>query len=93
MNTQSQTNAILQALRRGESITALEAIERFGSARLAARIADIRAMGHDVKTAWEKRNGKRFARYYLQTPRLRIIDSIPAFPQKPVEQKPTNSLF
>jgi hypothetical protein len=91
MNTHSQNAAILQALRRGDSITALEAIERFGSARLAARIADIRAMGHDVKTAWEKQGGKRFARYYLNTPRLSIIEAIPAFP--PAETKPTNQLF
>jgi hypothetical protein len=93
MNTRSQSAAILQALLRGESITALEALERFGVGRLAARIADIRALGHDVKTAWEKRNGKRYARYYLQTPRLRIIESIPAFPVTPVETKPSNSLF
>jgi hypothetical protein len=33
---------ILEALRRGETLTALEALDRFGCNRLAARIRDIR---------------------------------------------------
>jgi len=89
MNAHSQSRAILSALQAGDTLTRLEAERRFGCARLAARIADLRAMGHDVKTAWEKSNGKRYARYYLNTPRLKIIDAIPVF--KPTETN--NSLF
>src|ERR1700727_2950634 len=91
-NTSSQTRAILNALLRGESISALEALERFGCGRVAARIAGIRTLGNDVKTAWEKRQGKRYARYYLNSQRLRIIEQISPYKQ-PVEAKPINSLF
>jgi len=33
--------------------------------RLAARINDLRADGHNIITQTEKQNGKKFAKYYL----------------------------
>jgi hypothetical protein len=88
MNTYSQNAAVLKALLAGETITALQALNRFGILRLAARIADLRAMGHDVRTINVKAQGKRFARYYIPSQTLKIIEAIPAFPSKPqpVEQ-------
>lgn len=44
----SQCDRLLEALRRGESVTQLDAWMRFGISRLAARIFDLRAEGHDI---------------------------------------------
>jgi integrase len=87
-NRHSQLKSILAALQAGETLTHLEAEQRFGCARLAARIGELRAgdlnhIQYDIDTIWVRQNGKRFARYVLKTPRLRIIEAIPAFP--PVE--------
>ena len=60
----SQANAILSHLKRGP-ITPLDALDRYGCFRLAARIADLRGAGHPIKTEWVERQGKRFARYRL----------------------------
>lgn len=64
----TQTDAILAHLRAGHEITPLEALERFGCMRLAARIADLRGAGHDIETRDVSRNGKTFAAYRLKTP-------------------------
>lgn len=60
----TQNGAILTWLRAGHSLTALEALDRFGCNRLAARVADLRAAGHPI-TAQQVTlpNGKRVARY------------------------------
>lgn len=65
MTTQSQANCILRALKNGESLTQLDAFHRFGCFRLAARIADLRAAGHAIKTTNEKHEGGTHARYSL----------------------------
>ena len=66
-----QTDAILRLLiDRPEGITALEALRECGSLRLAARIADLRFMGHDIESRMVTINGKRVARYTLRTPTL-----------------------
>jgi hypothetical protein len=53
-------------IERPEGITALDALDGAGSFRLAARIADLRAAGHDIVTEMETlSNGKRIARYHL----------------------------
>ena len=94
-STHSQNKQILAALQAGEALSPMEALARFGCSRLAARIADLKdgKLNHtkyDIQTIMVSEGGKRFARYRLMTPRLRIIEQIPAFP---VEQKHTNSLF
>ena len=62
----SQTREILRYLAKGRAITPLEALERFGVFRLAARIQEIRAQGHKVETTTIRtRNGARVARYSL----------------------------
>lgn len=60
----SQNNLILSHLKRAP-ITPLDALERYGCFRLAARIADLRSAGHAIKTEWVERQGKRYARYRL----------------------------
>ena len=61
----SQTHQILRHLKKGKSITALEALDRYGCLRLAARINDLKNDGHSISTAMVARKGKRVARYQL----------------------------
>jgi hypothetical protein len=61
----TQTEQIRAHLVSGRDITPLEALDRYGCFRLAARVADLRATGLDVQTVTEEQNGKRYARYRL----------------------------
>lgn len=63
----SQKARILEHMRKGHSITPLEALNSFGCLRLGARIADIKAEGYLVHTEMIKdpRTGKRYAQYSL----------------------------
>lgn len=47
------------------SITHVEALTLFGCGRLAARIDDLRKLGHNIITEDESKNGKTWARYHL----------------------------
>ena len=60
----SQVQAIHKHLKI-KSITAIQALNLYGCLRLAARINELRSDGIDVETEMVNRNGKRFARYYL----------------------------
>ena len=53
-------------LKRGHSITPLEALDMFGCFRLGARIADLRSEGNDIITETIKKGGKRYASYSLK---------------------------
>ena len=48
--TASQTSKILKHLQRGWSLTPIQALSKFGCNRLAARIRDLREMGHPIHT-------------------------------------------
>ena len=62
----SATDKIRAHLKRGRSITALQALEMYGCMRLGARIYDLKQSGMDIKKhTVELRNGKRVAEYYL----------------------------
>lgn len=65
---QSHAKQILAYLRAGHSITHLEALARFGCARLAARIFDLKELGYDIIRfmIYDERTDKRFARYSMQ---------------------------
>lgn len=64
--SRSQTDLILEWMLAGHTITPLEALEKFGSFRLGARIADIRAKGYLVYSEFiTLPNGKRVKRYNL----------------------------
>jgi hypothetical protein len=61
----SQSQQVLQHLRHG-TLTAIEALQRYGTFRLAARIADLRQAGHQIDTnTLLLPNGKRVAVYSL----------------------------
>lgn len=63
---ESQVQLILNALMRGEEVTPLAALQRFGCARLASRINDIKKLGYNVVTEIVKgANGQRYASYRL----------------------------
>ena len=64
----SQNKQILKHLQDGNSITPIEALEKFSCFRLAARISDLRDKGHNIKTLEEVSNsGKRYANYIYIT--------------------------
>lgn len=46
----TQNDMILVALKNGDKITPLSALEKFGCFRLSARIWDLRNEGHPIKT-------------------------------------------
>ena len=62
----TQTDAIRAHLLTGAPITPLEALDRYGCFRLAARIIELRKEGLDIETVTETRNGKKYARYVLR---------------------------
>lgn len=64
--SKSQTERILQYMLEGHSITPLEALERFQTMRLGARIAEIRQKGYIVYSEFVTTpSGKRVKQYHL----------------------------
>lgn len=61
----SQNEQILQHLKRGRKITPLDALNKFGCFRLAARISDLRKDGHIISTNNVTKEGKTFASYKM----------------------------
>lgn len=62
----SQVSRILAHLKSGKSITPLEALELYGCFRLGARIADIKALGYEVKSEFVTTpSEKKVKRYHL----------------------------
>jgi hypothetical protein len=64
----SQADEILQYLSQGHTITPLEALDKFGCFRLAARIHDLRKMDVPIVETDIHLNGKSFASYRLGVP-------------------------
>jgi hypothetical protein len=64
MNTQPSTTKKIESwLLRGYKLTPLQALEKWGCMRLAARIAELRKAGTHITTTKITRNGKTFAEY------------------------------
>ena len=65
--SKSQHNLVLDALLDGDSITPMDALDKYGCFRLAAVIYDIKKDGYKVKTTIvrNKLSGKRYAKYSL----------------------------
>ena len=64
-----QREMVLEALERGESLTFLDALSRFGCARLGARVWDLKRAGHDIATEMVTvGDGKHVASYRLVFP-------------------------
>jgi hypothetical protein len=63
----SQAKKILAYMKAGNRITPIDALNLFGSFRLGARIADLRADGHEIKSEFVKTaTGKRVKSYWIQ---------------------------
>jgi len=61
----TQTQRILIYLKTGKSLTPIEALQKFGCFRLAARISDLRSQGHTIWTNYVQKDKKIFAAYKL----------------------------
>ena len=61
----TQSEAILKHLKSGNTITSLEALQRYGCLRLAAVIHSLRKEGFDVGTEMVNVKGKTIAEYSL----------------------------
>lgn len=67
----TQTEAILEHMKRYGSITPLEALQEYGCMRLGARIWDLKRAGYRIGTTIVTRinsdgEAKRFARYDME---------------------------
>ena len=61
----TQRQQILEHLQRGNRLTPIEALNKFGCFRLAAVIHRLKQDDHDIKAATVTRDGKQFAQYYI----------------------------
>jgi len=61
----SQAQRILAHLKKGRTLTPLEAIHKFDCLRLSGRILELREAGYLIKSRIVEINGKRVARYLL----------------------------
>ena len=66
---ESQYDMILKHLKRGDSITPLDALDKYGCFRLAAVICELRKDGYNIesKTVHNSNTRKRYARYTLNS--------------------------
>ena len=72
----SQSDAILDALEHGETLTPLDALHRYGCFRLGARIWDLKQAGHRIEMRLiETASGKRVAEYFIAEPILSLPTS------------------
>ena len=62
----SQKQQILAHFRRNQTLTALEALKKYGCLRLAARVYELRSEGHNIAAIdWTTHDGKVVALYWL----------------------------
>ncbi len=61
----TQNEKVLQRLRDGERVTAKAVAVMLDVWRLSARIAELRAQGHDIETEMVTNGRVRYARYRL----------------------------
>jgi hypothetical protein len=63
----SQSLQILMHLNKGKELTHYIAENTFGCTRLAARINELRKAGFDIQTRFIKKNGRRYASYWMNS--------------------------
>jgi len=67
METKKSQNAMIEwYLSKGNTLTQLEALQKFGCFRLASRINDLRKKGCIITTTKQTKNGKSFALYKME---------------------------
>ena len=63
----AQRDMILSALKRGDRLTPMDALRRFGCMRLGARVWELRRAGHDIqRNMVETGSGKQVAEYRME---------------------------
>ncbi len=65
MRTESQNKVLRKHLESGKSISPLQALNRFGIYRLAARIRNLKDDGMNISTTMIYLNPVKFAKYKL----------------------------
>lgn len=65
MAKKTQSEQILTYLSKGKGLTPIDALNKFGCFRLAARISDLRTQGYTIWTDTVTKNGKTFASYKM----------------------------
>ena len=68
----TQTATILDHLLSGKKLTPIDALNEFGCFRLAARIGELRQMGHDITTTIIHDGGSSFAQYSMLQPEFQL---------------------
>ena len=68
----NQTATILDHLSSGKKLTPIDALNEFGCFRLAARIGELRQMGHDITTTIIHDGGSSFAQYSMLQPEFQL---------------------
>ena len=61
----SQNDLIAEYLKQGNTITPLEALDKFKCLRLSGRIHDLKRLGLPIESRFVEYNGKRFAEYRI----------------------------
>ena len=56
---------LLALLERGHSITSAQAMDKWGTMRIAARVRDLRKEGHGIISIPVRLNGKNLVRYRM----------------------------
>jgi hypothetical protein len=62
----TQTDLILDYMRKGNSITSMEALNMFGCFRLASRISELKQHGIDIEVTTTHSGGKHYASYRVK---------------------------
>lgn len=74
----NQRQAILDYLKQGNSLTPLEALNKFGSFRLGAVIFELKKEGHNITTKIINNGKKHFASYKIE-PRIDPLGQMKLF--------------
>ena len=61
----TQNQRIIDFLATGHSLSATEALRKFGCFRLAARVRNLRDAGHKITSHTVAKDGRRWARCWL----------------------------
>lgn len=70
MSIETQNKQIFEWLKNGNRVNQLMSYDQFGCTRLAARIYDLKQMGHTIgKYTIVTPNKKQYAEYYLEKER------------------------
>ena len=66
MHMETQRDSILQHLKRGDSITPIQALELYGCFALSQRIGELKRLGNDIETTIVRNGRKQHASYRMR---------------------------